>query len=122
MALLKSKVHRGQTYEYWGWVFYQQNKLENTTTFAVGAFKDLATRQASISNEEPSLREVKQYSGLLTVAQCYEKFKASNAHRLVFQNAKEEILDDDGNIVSPAAPEIAQDVENTNWFTDAEDI
>ncbi len=123
MALLKLKTHKGQGYEYWAWVLYGQNRIDSpVTTFAVGAFKDKATRDASIANEEPALREVRQYPGLLTLEQCYTKFKESNGAHLVFQNAIEEVLDEDGEVVTPAVPEVAEDRPNTNWFADAESI
>ena len=115
MALRKTKTYKGQSYEYWGWVEYAQKKVENVTLFAMGAFKDKATREADIANEMTDLREIRQYGGLLTLEQCYERFKASNAHTLVFND---EERDEEGNITKEAT---TQDVENTNWFADAED-
>ena len=116
MALLKTKIYKGQSYEYWGWIGYSQDKVSNTTTFAMGAFKDAATRKESVQNEMTDLREVRQYGGLLTLEQCYTQFKASNAHTLVFDD---EIKDEDGKVTKPAT---TQEIENTNWFADAENV
>lgn len=109
MALKKQKIYKGQSYEYWGWVVYGQNKVDNVTTFAMGAFKDKATREEDVANEMTDLREVRAYSGLLTLEQCYLAFKRPNGGHAIIQAA----TDDE--------PEIAEDIPNTNWFSDAED-
>ncbi|NBX03386.1 MAG: hypothetical protein EBR02_04880 [Alphaproteobacteria bacterium] len=93
MALIKAKTHKGQTYEYWGWVRHVQDKVENTTIFVVGAFKDQATRNESVTNELAELRVFRTYEGILTLEECYALFKASNA---------------------------TDTTPNTNWFSDAE--
>lgn len=110
MALKKQRIYKGQSYEYWGWVVYGQNKVDNTTTFAMGAFKDKATREADVTNEMTDLREVRVYAGLLTLEQCYLAFKRSNAAHVIIQAATHD------------EPEISENKPNTNWFADAGDI
>lgn len=115
MALIKSKeLSNGLSGEYW--VAEPRIDMVNKNTNVIMLlFKD---KEARDSGKKFILRErVDDIDGIyLTGEQVYAQVKTSNL--IVVTPAQDAVLDDSGEVVSPAVQEVT---EETNWFADAED-
>lgn len=118
MALIKSIEFKGNTYEYWGVISFRQEKAVNQTFFTLGMFKDHATREANITNYADMCSNV--YPGILTESQCYALRKASDMITVIITPAVAAVLDDNGNVITPAQAAVTEEQES-NFFADAVD-
>ncbi len=121
MALKKVVSYKGYSYEYWKILQHKWDAITNTTSGRLGLFKDRATREAGLENEIVEMAHVFSFEGDLALAALYPLITASDLLHLIVQKAEDAVLDEDGNVVTPAIPEFAVDQEQ-NWFADAESV
>lgn len=114
MALNKSKTSKGVTGAYWQIYKNDYNKDTNKTLSRMRCYVDKATRDSGINNylDMIDFKVNRTFDGELNVAECYEAWKTPI---LV------DVLDEDGQ---PTFEEdgVTKIQEDTNFFTDAEDV
>lgn len=137
MALIKTKISKGISCEYWGLVDYRINKIENNTYCTLGLFQNHDTRLADIAAN--CFEQIPMaFEGLLSEADCYAKIKESHPVEILITPGvgailpvpgRPAILDDNGVVLSPAIADVpgvdaipaVMEQQETNFFTDAAD-
>jgi len=119
MAIIKNKVCRGITANYWKII--DCNVKTGFVGLALYVNQEAAKVRDNMLEGRIGYQIEFPVDVVSPIAYAYNKIKESKKEVNVLEEAVKEIKDEEGNIIQEAKEAVTEEVE-TNWFADAVDL